>query len=312
MSADAADHSVTSGHRVPDDDPARPQAISWAHYVDAVLAEWHGLLATEPEEAEVQAFLEHHPAMVPGGSGDIGPGGHHGSDLSAVFCRPPLIGNGRTFVPDFMWVTRSSGLITPILIEIEKPSKRWFKDNGRPTSDFRDAHDQLNDWRAWFAADQNASIFRDEYLINGDRYESRPLEPHFVLIYGRQLEFEHGGGHRDPDALRRKRDTQRAGNEAFMTFDSLRPRFDHANSVTVAHQAKGNRAIAFSPVYGTSTSSGSTALLLDDVEAALAHSAMMSGDRRAYLGKRLEYWKSVEVAERSAKTGPAIRQLGLE
>ena len=44
-------------------------------------------------------------------------------------------------------MTRSSGLITPILIEIEKPSKRWFKENGRPTAEFRDAHDQLNDWR---------------------------------------------------------------------------------------------------------------------------------------------------------------------
>lgn len=83
--------------------------------------------------------------MIPGGSGDVGPGGHHGSDLSAVFTQPALTGSGRTLIPDLMWVTRSSGPVTPILIEIEKPSKRWFKENGRPTSAFRDAHDQLND-----------------------------------------------------------------------------------------------------------------------------------------------------------------------
>lgn len=41
-----------------------------------------------------------------------------------MFTRPLLNGVGKNFAPDFLWVTRSSGLITPILIEIEKPSKR--------------------------------------------------------------------------------------------------------------------------------------------------------------------------------------------
>jgi hypothetical protein len=93
--------------------------------------------------------------MIPGGSGDIGPGGHHGSVMGAVFRQPDLVGGGRVFQPDFMWVTRSTSLVTPILIEIEKPSKRWFRRDGRPTSEFTEAHDQLNDWRSWFARDEN-------------------------------------------------------------------------------------------------------------------------------------------------------------
>jgi hypothetical protein len=71
--------------------------MSWTHYTDAVLAEWHQLLGRDPEEPDVQQFLEHHPSMIPGGSGDVGPGGHHGSDFSAVFSRPMLKGSGRDF-----------------------------------------------------------------------------------------------------------------------------------------------------------------------------------------------------------------------
>ena len=86
------------------------------------------------------------------------------------------------FEPDFIWVTRSSGLITPILIEIEKPSKRWFRGDGRPSGDFKDARDQLNDWRSWFTRDGNETIFREKFLFLSDKYEDRPLEPQYVLI----------------------------------------------------------------------------------------------------------------------------------
>ena len=97
--------------------------------------------------------------------------------MGAVFREPDLTGRGRRFEPDFIWVTRSSGLITPILIEIEKPSKRWFRGDGRPSGDFKDARDQLNDWRSWFARDGNETIFREKFLFLSDKYEDRPLEP---------------------------------------------------------------------------------------------------------------------------------------
>ncbi len=95
--------------------------------------------------------------------------------MSALFRLPELRGQGRSFRPDFMWVTRSSSLITPILIEIEKPTKKWFKKDGRPTERFTQAHDQLNDWRGWFAHPENQTIFRNQYLFH-ERYENRQLE----------------------------------------------------------------------------------------------------------------------------------------
>lgn len=278
----------------PDQSPDRPRAMPWTEYADKALSEWYGLLSGNPEEYAVQEFLELHPAMIPGGSGDIGPGGHHGSDFGAVFRRPKLTGAGRTFEPDFLWVTRSSSLITPILIEIEKPSKRWFTKAGRPTQEFTAAHDQLNDWRAWFDLDGNAATFREKFLIAGDRYSDRPLKPQYVLIYGRESEFTHGGGHANPEELRHKRNGLRAEDETIITFDALRPRYDHGRAITLTMTSTGPRLHAFSPVFETNPAIGNAAVRLGDPVPALARSVLMSPERRTYLTERWAYWKAHE------------------
>lgn len=296
----------------PDADPQRPMGHAWETYSDIALSEWYGLLSQDPEEDAVQRFLELHPSMIPGGSGDIGPGGHHGSDMGAVFRRPKLTGNGRTFEPDFLWVTMSSALVTPILIEIEKPSKRWFKKDGRPTSDFTEARDQLNDWRSWFAREGNQSLFRETYLFLSEKYRDRPLEPQYVLIYGRESEFGLGGGHTNPEELRYKRDQQRAKDEVFMTFDSLRPRYDHRVSMTLTMRSHGPEIYAFSPVYGTSAFIGEGALLLGDPQPAISRSVMMTDERRAYLAKRWAYWQEEERQKNADANMMVIRGVGVE
>ncbi len=296
-----------------DTSESRPRPLSWSQYSDAATSDWYQLLSREPEESEVQEFLELHPAMIPGGSGDVGPGGHHGSDMGAVFRRPTLTGEGRSFEPDFMWVTRSSALITPILIEIEKPTKRWFGKSGRPTHAFTEAHDQLNDWRAWFALDSNRELFRKRFMILGDLYLNRPLEPQFVLIYGRQSEFEYGvGGHTNPDELRRKRDLQRAKDETFMTFDSVRPRFDHSDSLTLSMRSTGPELFAFSPVFGTGPSVADGAHMLGDPTEALARSVMMTDERKAYLAGRWAFWQAEGERQRQDSQHMYTRSLGRE
>lgn len=295
----------------PDADPLRPRPLDWQTYADEVLSQWYHLLASDPDEPEVQRFLELHPAMVPGGSGDVGPGGHHGSEMRALFRLPRLAGAGPEFEPDFMWVTRSSSLVTPVLIEIEKPGKRWFQKNGRPTAEFRDAHDQLNDWRAWFSRDENVAIFRKKFLFF-DEYKNRPLEPHFVLVYGRQHEFQLGGGHANPDELRYKRDSQRSANEVFITFDSLHPRFDHGRSLTVTMTSKGPRPFALSPTFGTTAGSGQACLLLGDPSEALGRSVMMTDERKAYLAERWEYWRRDALEASTTTRRNRIRASGVE
>jgi hypothetical protein len=57
-----------------DEDDQYP-AVPWAEYVPKVTTSLQSLLSTEPEEPDVQAFLESHPALLPGALGDIGPRG---------------------------------------------------------------------------------------------------------------------------------------------------------------------------------------------------------------------------------------------
>lgn len=282
-----------------DDDPTRPPPLDWIKYSDSTLSQWFALLESDPEEKKVQEFLELHPSMIPGGSGDIGPGGHHQSEMGLVFREARLRGAGRDYGPDFMWVTRSSGLITPILIEIEKPSKRWFKSDGRPTRHLADAHDQLNDWSDWFAREGNEAIFRETYLFK-EPYQSRRLEPQYLLIYGRSNEFELGGGHTNPDAIRHKRDGLRRKNEYFMTFDSLRPNYNHRLSITATRTVNSVEPFAFSPVYGTSAAvSRDASLVMGDPAAAFARSQMMSAERKLYLSQRWQHWKDVALTEKT-------------
>jgi len=209
-----------------------------------------------------------------------------------------------------MWVTRSTSLITPVLIEIEKPSKRWFQENGRPTADFRDAHDQLNDWRAWFGRDENTALFRRRFLF-GDQYVNRQIRPQYLLIYGRRSEFERGGGHQHPGPLRNKRDTQQRADESFMTFDSIRPRFEHRSSVTVSMTAQGPCPFAFSPVYGTGTHTIDHAPILGNPADALERTVMMSDARKAYLAGRWEYWSGIS-RKHSDGHRIGLRAVGLE
>lgn len=56
-----------------DSDPSRPLPLSWVEYEAAVMGEWRALLDSNPEEDEVQRFLELHPAMVPGAAATSAP-----------------------------------------------------------------------------------------------------------------------------------------------------------------------------------------------------------------------------------------------
>jgi len=278
-----------------DSDANRPLAPSWENYSIDVMDEWKVLLESNPEEDEVHSFLALHPALIPGGSGDIGPGGHHGSDLGIVFTEPELRGTGESFLPDFMWVTRSSGVITPILIEIEKPSKRWFRKDGRPTADFTCAKDQLNEWRAWFEDPINVESFKKRFLLVDDRFPGRPLEPQFLLIYGRAKEFTPGGGHSKPEKLIKKRDSQKASAETLRTFDSLYPNYNHRHSITAKMTPGGILPFAFSPVYGTGPTLIEHILEIGDPSSALHRSVMMTSERKEYLSTRWKFWADVAL-----------------
>jgi hypothetical protein len=63
--------------------------------------------------------MELNPAFAPGADG-LGDG-THGSEGDLLYSQPPLPGIERP-VPDFIWITRNSEDLIPVLIEIKTPT----------------------------------------------------------------------------------------------------------------------------------------------------------------------------------------------
>jgi hypothetical protein len=285
----ALDNIVTASLRA-DLDPARPLPVAWEQYLPWVTAQWGQLLASAPPESKVQTFLEQNPALIPGGLGEVGPGGHHGPHLGGVFRQPELQGLGRRQIPDFMWITRSTSLVTPICIEIERPDRRWFTQAGDPTADLTHARQQINRWRSWFGESANQEIFKSKYLQH--QYENRELRPIYLLVYGRSTEFDKATSpHADPDALRKLRDLAAGSDEQFMTFDSLKPKFDYRDFVTLTMAVSGPALHAVPPTFTTGPDTIELATALPDAEEAIRRTPLWSTERKDHVVARWNHWK---------------------
>jgi len=113
------------------------------------------LVEAQLGEAQYQEFLETNPCFVPGGRSVDGPSGH-GPWPHALIRQPKLPGLA-TRQPDFMWIATDSESTYPVLVELERPDKKWFTLDGRTHSDLNHAVDQLRDWEAWLAKPANVS-----------------------------------------------------------------------------------------------------------------------------------------------------------
>jgi hypothetical protein len=284
-------------HRLQPEDIEHP-AVPWNDYAPRLLTSWQSLLATEPEEHDVQAFLESHPALLPGAIGDIGPGGNHGPHLDGVFRQAPLQGLSKDRYPDFMWITRSTSRITPICFEIEKPGKHWFTTGERPTAELTQALDQLTDWKVWFSESENQSIFRKVYLLG--EYEHRALEPEYILIFGRQREFDVAyGRHKRAERLRKKRDFMRRRDETFMTFDALAPDPRLADMVTLSMTSDGPELAAVPPTFTTGPGTAALAEVVRDPQSAVEGVSYWDEARKAYVIDRWRHWQEVADQQRN-------------
>lgn len=258
--------------------------IPWSEYRDRVAVEYRELLDRAPSEADVQRYLEFHPVLLPypqGFTGSGGTRGGHGSLHFAVVTQPPLPGIERP-VPDFMRIARDSGGLYPILIEIEAPQKRVLNRTGDPSADFSHAVAQIADWRLWFSEPANQLQFRELYGIPS-RWDHRPLQPRFVLIYGRRAEVEH----RRALAVR---NGQRQADFEIMSFDRLAPSEPGSMDIVVRMQGRTMSAVAFSPTFRVGPDVAEALAGIHDKEAALRRSLMMTEDRRSFLLERVAHW----------------------
>ncbi|MGW4819349.1 Shedu anti-phage system protein SduA domain-containing protein [Streptomyces sp. NPDC004227] len=282
----------TFHHADTDTSPDRPQATTWEEYRSSLLPQWRSLLDSSPIEREMQEFLELHPCFLPGATDNIGPGGHHGPSFSAVIRQPPLKGLGPTRVPDFMWVRRDTGAIRPICVEIESPRKTWFNKGSRtPTAELTQAIDQLTEWKVWFSSPENQLIFAKTYA---PRYSHRPVEPQFVLVYGRDSEFRAATSpHDNSDYMRQKRDHMPRDREHYYTYDQLAPEPEAADYATLTYQVDAWSLHSVPPTFSTGYHIMDMGEVISDPSEGLSRADLMSPERRAYVVERWEYWRKI-------------------
>ncbi len=263
--------------------PAPPPPMAWEEYVAKASAEWDALKANSTAlEAEYQDFLERNPAFVPCSWGEFVEG-HHGPFPSALISQPVLSGM-HSKRPDFLWITRDSGSIYIVLIEIETPRSRWFAKAGHPHADLTKARNQLTDWRAWFAGEGNTSRFLREYQIPDSWQRHRTVELRLILIHGSRSELQLR------TELNQKRPLSAPADERHMTFDRISPDWEKKDCMTVKMRATGYEAIHIAPTLRLGPRTAEDWVLVSGKAEATRRSNDLSPDRVEFLVNRWSYW----------------------
>ena len=211
--------------------PARddgPPPMPEAEYFETAMAKYHEVLESAAEEKPLQTFFEEHPPLLPFAFPDYT---GHGAYLQALVSQPELAGLGAR-QPDFLWITRNSGEIRPVLIEIEKPTKRWATTgkNPQPTAELTQALNQLRQWRQWMNSPANVTIFLERYGVP-QNWRQRQFLPLYVLIYGRKDE--------NPEEIARLRTEHERPDQRLITYDHIRPESRQTHYISVKNDGVG-------------------------------------------------------------------------
>jgi hypothetical protein len=124
---------------------------------------------------------------------------------------------GADYKTDFVYLSKSSDDWNCVLVEIERPDKRFFKDRCNDFhANFGEALQQINRWKAWFLNPDNKASF-----VNGTLKQIRkPLEENptfikYILVYGRRSEYA-------GNEIRRKLVAAQENDDfKILSFDSL-------------------------------------------------------------------------------------------
>ncbi|EIK0750392.1 DUF4263 domain-containing protein [Escherichia coli] len=173
--------------------------------------EYLELLDREENEQIYQTYLEENTMFIPREFEQ-----NHGIHFSTVF-RKLLLSSD--YKPDFVYLSKSSDNWNVVLVEIEKPSSKYFKNNSTTFhADFNLALQQMNTWRAWFDDESNRNHFKNNILqgfIEPAHMGRNPFNFKYVLVHGRRSEYENNT---QKTALIRG---QQRSDFSIISFDSL-------------------------------------------------------------------------------------------
>lgn len=200
-------------------------------------------VASNQREKMMHEYLEGRALLLPGQNG-LNSDSHHGPFASIFFSKLRLQGTFRRF-PDFVFVTKTSVQLTVVFIEIEDPTKKFFNVNDDFTSDFNQALQQLEDWKIWLEDDANKTLLRKSLnqAIDHHMVGQLPIKAEFVLVYGRNSEYE-------GQANKIRRLTEKSKYPyAVMSYDRLHCSHYHSANITVRQDDNGFYAIEIDEDY---------------------------------------------------------------
>lgn len=267
--------------------------MDWEDYQRATAAEFKSLLDSGAGEKHMQAFLEQHPPMVPGAFPAFS---GHGAWPYGLITQPPLKGFGHR-IPDFMWITRNSGVVQPVLIEIEDPAKRWLagRDDRRPSHQLTQALNQIRQWSEWI--EDNEDVFFKAFGIPPE-WRQRSFRPLYFLIYGRKEENP-----REIAKLRQYLHDEKR-NLYLLTYDHLSPNRDHDSYLCIRGDGQGRyQAVAMPPTTKMHPNDPESWMCVSGRQEVIEAQELITEERKRFLidhVRRCDMWAEThdEVRER--------------
>jgi len=164
-------------------------------------------------EQELQGFLERNTEFIPRQFVQ-----HHGIASDLVLTK---LSFGRDLVSDLAFVSASSKDFWIVLIELEKPTSKFFKQVkgvGQISlhSDFRRGLEQVSKWRSWLSEPSNLDhLYRHELGPIVQSHIWRKVVVKYVLVTGRREMYK------DTTQLRSLVKAEERDDFAIMTWDSI-------------------------------------------------------------------------------------------
>ena len=245
--------------------------------------------------------------MIPGAfPGMVGHGGWPG----AVITQPPFEGFGHR-VPDFMWISRHSGALEPVLIAIEAPGKGWLVDekNPRQSAELTQALNQFRQWDEWLQ--NNQEVFFKTFAIPPE-WRARRFLPRYLLIYGRR-------GENDAEIAKLRQYIHQTTAVTAITYDHLAPLHRQSSYISVKSDGAGlYTAVGMAATARLSPQHPDWWQIIHGRDDMVRSAAWISDERRDYLlehlarcdawGKRLsrDPQRGVRLASRRARWRPTL------
>lgn len=172
-------------------------------------SKYMALLDDGHKEQEYQKYIEQNTKLVPREFVQ-----NHGIHFDLILRK---LAFGADYKSDFVYLSKSSDDWNCVLIEIERPSKRFFRDGCNDFhADFMQALQQINKWNAWFLEPSNKASFINGMLGSIRKpLEENPTHLKYILVYGRRAEYAGN------DTRRRLIAAQEGTDFKILTFDSL-------------------------------------------------------------------------------------------